>query len=48
VPSANPAVVQLFDQNSGVFPFSEENPTYSVRIDHRLSDRNSLFFRAVI
>jgi hypothetical protein len=45
VPSANPAVTQLFEQNSGVFPFSEENPTYSVRIDHRLSDRNSLFFR---
>jgi hypothetical protein len=45
VPSSNPAVVQLFDQNSGVFPFSEENPTYSVRVDHHLSDRNSLFFR---
>lgn len=45
VPSANPAVTQLFDQNSGVFPFSEENPAYSVRVDHHLSDRNSLFFR---
>jgi len=45
VPSTNPAVVQLFDQNSGVFPFSENNPTYSIRLDHHLSDRNSLFFR---
>lgn len=45
VPSSNPAVTQLFNQNSGVFPFSEENPTYSVRVDHHLSDRNSLFFR---
>jgi hypothetical protein len=45
VPSSNPAVTQLFDQNSGVFPFSEENPAYSVRVDHRFSDNNSLFFR---
>jgi hypothetical protein len=45
VPSANPAVTQLFNRNSGVFPFSEENPAYSVRVDHHLSDRNSLFFR---
>jgi len=45
VPSSNPAVTQLFSQNSGVFPFSEENPTYSMRLDHHLSDRNSLFFR---
>ncbi len=45
VPSNNPAVPQIFQQNSGVFPFSEENPSYSLRVDHRLSDRNSLFFR---
>jgi hypothetical protein len=45
VPSANPAVPRIFQQNSGVFPFSEENPTYSLRLDHHLSDRNSLFLR---
>jgi len=45
VPSANPAVPLLFNQNSGVFPFSEENPSYSFRLDHRLSDRNTLFLR---
>jgi len=45
VPSSNPNVVKLFTQNSGVFPFSEENPAYSFRIDHHLSDRNSLFLR---
>ena len=45
VPSANPAVAPLFNENSGVFPFSEKNPTYSLRVDHHVSDRNSLFFR---
>ena len=45
VPSSNPAVGPLFSQNSGVFPFSENNPAYSIRVDHHWSDRNSLFFR---
>jgi hypothetical protein len=45
VPSTNPAVPQIFEQNSGVFPFSEENPAYSLRLDHHLSDRNTLFLR---
>jgi hypothetical protein len=45
VPSTNPAVPLLFEQNSGVFPFSEENPSYSFRVDHHQSDRNTLFVR---
>jgi outer membrane receptor protein involved in Fe transport len=45
VPSSNPFVTQLFNQNSGVFPFSETNPAYSLRLDHHLSDRNNLFLR---
>lgn len=45
VPSSNPSVVKLFQQNSGVFPFSETNPAYSFRVDHHFSDSNTLFLR---
>jgi hypothetical protein len=45
-PSSNPAVVALFRQNSGVFPFSENVAQPSLRLDHRFSDRNLFFTRA--
>ncbi len=45
VPSANPDVAKLFSANSGVFPFSEKTPNYSVRLDHTISEHQNLFFR---
>jgi hypothetical protein len=45
VPSANPAVAKLFDSNSGQFPYAEKTPTYSMRLDHVISERHNLFFR---
>ncbi|MCS7023299.1 MAG: carboxypeptidase regulatory-like domain-containing protein [Bryobacteraceae bacterium] len=46
VPGNNPAVVRLFNENSGVFPFAEDLTTVGLRIDHRFNDRHSLFFRS--
>jgi hypothetical protein len=40
-----PRTVALFNNNSGNFPYSEDNTQFSFRLDHRLTDRNSLFFR---
>ncbi|MBL8231330.1 MAG: TonB-dependent receptor [Bryobacterales bacterium] len=45
VPGNNAAVVRLFNENSGVFPFAEDLTTFSFRIDHRFSDHHSVFFR---
>ena len=45
-PSANPAVRQLFESNSGVFPFSADNSQAMVRLDHRISRRHAGFLRA--
>lgn len=44
-PTNNPAVLPLFLANSGNFPFSGHATQASFRIDHRFSDRNSLFLR---
>lgn len=46
IPGNNPALVAMFDANSGRFPFAEDLTMFSGRIDHRFSDRHSLFFRA--
>ncbi|MBI3695493.1 MAG: TonB-dependent receptor [Acidobacteria bacterium] len=40
-----PETVQMFQRNSGVFPFTTRNARFSVRIDHRAGDHDQLFFR---
>jgi hypothetical protein len=42
----SPRTLELFDRNSGNFPFSEDNTQLSVRLDHRASERSNLFVRA--
>jgi len=41
-----PSTVQLFRNNSGVFPYRTDGYKSSVRFDHTASDRDQLFFRA--
>lgn len=41
-----PATLALFNNNSGVFPFSEYNNQVSARLDHHFSDRNNFYIRA--
>jgi hypothetical protein len=43
-----PRTVELFNRNSGNFPFAEDTNLFSVRLDHRFSDRNLTFFRGSI
>ena len=45
VPANHPGVVSLFEENSGVFPFSEQRKQVVTRIDHALRDDHSLFLR---
>lgn len=45
VPANYPDVVNLFNANSGNFPFSEDTHMVSARIDHRISDRQNVFAR---
>ena len=45
VPANNPGVVPLFEENSGVFPFSEERQQVVMRLDHTLREGHSLFLR---
>ncbi|QOY84906.1 TonB-dependent receptor [Paludibaculum fermentans] len=44
-PGLNPYVAKLFQANSGTFPFSEGDNAVSVRLDHRFSDRHSIYGR---
>ena len=44
-PGNHPHVVQLFESNSGVFPFSEERQQFIARIDHAVAPGHDLFFR---
>ncbi len=44
-PGLNPYVSKMFQSNSGTFPFGEATQTFSTRIDHRFSDRHSLYWR---
>ena len=46
VPANTPGVVDLFEQNSGVFPFSEGRQQLIGRLDHQLRDGHNVFFRA--
>lgn len=47
-PAANPFVTGLFQRNSGAFPFGESSNLFSLRADHRFSDRHSLYWRGGI
>ncbi len=42
-----PATVQLFDANSGNFPFAETENQFSVRLDHQFSPTDFFFARGV-
>lgn len=44
-PGLNPRVVSLFNRNSGTFPFSEGTQNFSVKLDHRFSDRHGIYGR---
>ena len=44
-PGNYPHVVQMFEENSGIFPFGEQRQQGLVRFDHTLRDGHSLFFR---
>ena len=41
-----PDTIRLLESNSGVFPFSNNDNTASLRIDHRVSDDNQMFAKA--
>jgi hypothetical protein len=40
-----PRTLELFDRNSGQFPYSEDNSQFLTKLDHRFSDRHSAFLR---
>lgn len=44
-PAANPAVVRIFETNSGVFPFASRTSQFSTRLDHQIATRHYLFAR---
>ena len=43
--TAPPSTVQMFETNSGIFPYSSDSYQGLVRIDHRFNDSNQLNFR---
>jgi hypothetical protein len=43
--TASPTTQQLFEINSGVFPYEGDDYLYSLRLDHRLSSADQLMFR---
>ena len=43
--TAGPTTRELFETNSGVFPYSGNDYKFSVRLDHRLSLQDQLMFR---
>ena len=45
VPAHTPAVVSLFEKNSGTFPFGEQRQQVITRVDHTLGDGHNMFFR---
>ncbi len=45
-PRSSPFITNLFNANSGTFPFSQLLNTFSLRLDHKFSDRNTAFFRS--
>ena len=45
VPGNYPEVISIFEENSGVFPFSEERQQFVVRLDHAPRDGRNTFWR---
>jgi hypothetical protein len=45
-PANNPRVNQIFNANSGTFPFAESSDQFSVRFDHRFSENHNIFLRS--
>ena len=45
IPANHPGVLDLFEKNSGVFPFAEERQQVVARFDHTLRDGHNLFLR---
>ncbi|MCX6609511.1 MAG: carboxypeptidase-like regulatory domain-containing protein, partial [Acidobacteria bacterium] len=45
-PRSSAFLTNLFNANSGTFPFSQLLNTVSLRLDHKFSERNSGFFRS--
>ncbi len=46
IPANHPGVVDLFEKNSGVFPFAEQRQQVVARFDHTLRDGHNIFLRA--
>lgn len=44
-PGNYPHIVDMFERNSGIFPFGEQRQQGLVRFDHTLRDGHSIFFR---
>ncbi len=44
-PGNHPGVTELFEDNSGVFPFSELRQQFITRLDHTVSEDHNMFFR---
>ena len=44
-PATFPNTVDLFERESGAFPFRADSDNFSLKLDHLLSDANQLFFR---
>ena len=44
-PANTPGVVELFEENSGVFPFTEHRQLMIARADHSFSDGHNIFVR---
>ncbi|MFQ5739267.1 MAG: carboxypeptidase regulatory-like domain-containing protein, partial [Acidobacteriota bacterium] len=40
-----PATLNLFRNESGVFPFSANSNTFSIKVDHQASSSNQMYFR---
>ena len=45
IPGNHPGVRELFEDNSGVFPFSELRQQFITRVDHTFSQDHNMFFR---
>ena len=44
-PANTPGVRELFEDNSGIFPFSELRQQLITRVDHAFSENHNMFFR---
>ncbi len=45
-PKSSPYLTNLFNVNSGAFPFSQRFNSFSLRLDHKFSEKNTAFFRS--